>query len=187
MFTLRCQCLVGAGIGGLLDLLLGVGHVILGKDEALGGKSDGRDDGGLAVNHQRVAIELVGFGLIDGKNVLPPRLADAEREEDDLLGVIDDLGSRLLDDWELLLDSGEGLVANSVHPLDVWGDILIRLAEEGEDVVGEALISSVANVKRLLPKGSRLVGSHSILDGGECKKMLYGRQLRLADCKGVRL
>ena len=70
------QCLVGARIGRLLGMLFGVGHEILRKDEALGGESNGRDDGGLAVNYQGVAMELVGLGLVDGKDVLPAGLAD---------------------------------------------------------------------------------------------------------------
>ena len=69
-----------------------------------------------------------------------PGQARPEGREHQVAGALVDLSRGFADDGKALVDGREGAVAEGVGLLDVGGDVLVRLLEEGEDGLGEGLV-----------------------------------------------
>jgi hypothetical protein len=64
----------------------------------------------------------------------------ADREPDEALGVGIELAGGLLDGWEALVETREGLVAELIDARDIRAYILVRLGDVREDVGRKGLV-----------------------------------------------
>lgn len=96
-----------------------------------------RRDGRLAPRNDAVPADLLDLAAVDADDVLLSLVAHLDGEEDHLLAVLDQLARRLLDDGEAAVDGREGRVAERVRLLHVRRHVLVRLAQVGQQRVGQ--------------------------------------------------
>lgn len=140
--------------------------------QGLGGQNESSGDGSLALADDTLLLVLLGLRGVHVEDVVATLKALVVGEEDDLLGVVVQIGSGLLDDGETLVDAVEGLVTEGVGALDVRGDVAVRLGEVRKDGSGEGLIGRVTKLDGALGVAVVLDGVDTVADQGVVEKVL---------------
>lgn len=154
---------------GLLLLLI---QVRADSAQGLGSEDEGRRDSRLSVAEEAVATGLVQLGPVGAEDVLLASLADAEGERGHGASTIDELIGGLLDDGELLVHLGQGLVTEVIGLLRVGGDQLEGPGEVGENGDREGAVCRVAELEGSLAEGGGFEGGDAVVDYGVVEDVL---------------
>lgn len=171
----------------LVDLLLdgGGGLCLLGGQEAaqpaqsLVADNKGSRDSGLALAHEALLLDLLGFAGVDLEHVVAALKALVVREQDQAAGIVVQIGGGLLDNGEALVDAVEGLVTKGIGASDVRRDVLVRLGEPGKDGSSKGLVGRVAELQGALSVLIGLDGVNAVADQGIGEEVLWGKICQL--------
>jgi hypothetical protein len=164
----------------LVDLFVGSigGFGLLGSNEAanplesLIAHNEGSGDGSLALCDDALLLNLLELARVDLEDVVFTLETLVVREEYQCLGVIVELRSGLLDDWESLVNLVKGLVTQAVGVCDVGREVLIRAGEPGKDGSRKRLVGRVAKLDTPLAVFIGLEAVDAVADYGIIQKVL---------------
>lgn len=97
-------------------------------------------DSRFALGDETLLLNLLDLARVNLENVILALKTLVVREEDQRLGVIVELGGRLLDNGESLVNLVEGLVAKGIGMRNIWRDVLVRTGKPRKNRSGESLV-----------------------------------------------
>lgn len=170
--VVRKHLLVNLLLGNLGGLSLLGGQEGADPAQSLVADDEGSGNSSLALTNKASLLLLLGLGTVDLEDVVAALDTFVVGEEDQALGVVVQLGGRLLDDGEGGIEAVEGLVANGVRTLNVGRNVLVWLGEVGEDRSSEGLVSRVTELEGALGVLVALDGGDAVVDQRVVEEML---------------